>query len=162
MQPSRAEGWWVAMLLELKRNKLNQVCTLGSLYVDSAFECFTVEDVVRLDDPSTPANEGAKVYGKTAIPAGTYEVIVTVSPKFGKRFPRLVDVPNFTGILIHNGLSAEDTLGCILVGSTITGNSIKPGTTKPAFAKLMAKIEAALVRGEKVHITVTNDFLAAA
>lgn len=150
------------MLLELKRNKLNSVCTLGSLYVDSLFECFTLEDVVRLDDPSTPANEGAKVYGQTAIPAGTYEVIVTVSPKFKKRFPRLVDVPGFTGILIHNGLDADDTLGCILVGSAIAGNSIKPGTTKPAFAKLMAQIEAALARGESVKITVSNDFLAVA
>lgn len=146
------------MLLELKRNKLNSVCTKGRLLVDGVFECLTLEDIVRIDDPSTPQDEGKKVYGETAIPAGTYKVIVTVSPKFGKRFPRLVDVPNFTGILIHNGLDAEDTLGCILVGNAYSGDSIKPGTTKPAFARLMAKIEAAVARNEDISIVVTNEY----
>ena len=57
-----------------------------------------------------------KIPGRTAIPAGVYEVIVNISPRFRRKLPRLLDVPGFDGILIHRGNTAEDTSGCILVG----------------------------------------------
>ena len=150
------------MKIELHRRKLTAKATLGDLFVDGVFECHTLEDVVRLNDPTTPQNEGAKVWGATAIPAGVYKVIINLSQRFKRLMMRLLNVPDFTGILIHGGNTAEDTHGCILVGQELAGETIKAGTSTPAVKALQAKVQAALDRGEEVTIAITNDFLEAA
>jgi hypothetical protein len=52
------------------------------------------------------------------IPAGTYEVRITLSPRFHKPLPLLMNVPGRTGIRIHTGTKPEHSQGCILVGAT--------------------------------------------
>ena len=42
---------------------------LGYLDIDGTRYCHTLEDTVRLDDPSTPQNEGTKVQDKTRLQA---------------------------------------------------------------------------------------------
>lgn len=108
------------MKLLLKRIALRETYTIGKLYVDNHLFCDTCEDKVR------DIEREGKVYGKTAIPYGTYKVTLKVqSPKFSQRasydwckgyLPRLLNVPHFDGILIHAGNTAEDSAGCILVG----------------------------------------------
>lgn len=44
-----------------------------------------------------------KVYGKTAIPTGQYNVSWNYSSKFKKMMPLIEDVPGFSGIRIHAG-----------------------------------------------------------
>ena len=48
------------------------------------------------------------------IPAGTYPVERTWSPKFKKFLPILNDVPDRSGIRIHRGSIPEHSQGCIL------------------------------------------------
>ena len=102
--------------------------TIGKLSVDGTYLCDTLEDKVRdlkdmnhdgdFDEPG----EG-KIYGQTAIPYGRYRIEFIYWKKHNRMVPHLLDVPGFTGILIHGGVTSEDTLGCILVGE----NKIKGG-----------------------------------
>lgn len=106
------------MKLKLIRKFLASDYTIGKLYINDEFFCDTLEDKVRdlnKDGDLNDAGEG-KVFGETAIPYGIYSVIMTMSPRFKRILPRLVDVNGFDGILIHSGNKAKDTHGCILVG----------------------------------------------
>jgi hypothetical protein len=143
------------MELLLIRNPTEQGTTLGKLTVDGAFECFTLEDEVRVDNPATPQNEGAKVYGKTAIPAGRYKITITFSPKFQKEMLLVNEVPGFTGIRIHSGNDAEDTLGCILVGQ-VTDSDTRIHGGSIALPALFKKVSAILNKGEEVWLTIRN------
>ena len=111
------------MQLTLERKIYDDAFTSGDLFVDGVFFCHTLEDCVRqlpARCPWTSRGEAcrcsAKRYGQTAIPAGRYRVSVDYSPRFGRRLPRVHDVPHFLGILIHSGNTAHDSAGCILVG----------------------------------------------
>lgn len=132
------------MKLSLKRIDKREDCTIGELYVDGKFECYTLEDVVRED--------GVKILGQTAIPEGTYEVVISLSPRFQKLLPLLLNVPNFEGVRIHTGNTAADTEGCILVGRKRLVNSI--GESRLAFDALFPKIQAA----EHTIITISDTY----
>lgn len=132
------------MKLDLKRTECGKVCTIGELLVDGVHECWTLEDVVRAD--------GVKVFGETAIPAGTYTVDITYSPRFKRDLPLLIGVQNFIGIRIHPGNTASDTEGCILVGQGKGPNVILE--SRAAFAMLMGKLCMAKKRGEAITIEV--------
>jgi hypothetical protein len=94
-----------------------------------------------------------KVFGKTAIPYGTYEIVRTYSNKYKKILPLLMNVPHFEGIRIHSGNTAEDTDGCILPGfNTVKG---KVTDSRNTFKKLDAWIESASKKG-KVYIQIVD------
>lgn len=131
------------MKLELIREPSANGCTLGKLTVNGTFECLTLEDVVREE----------KIHGQTAIPAGTYEVRITFSPRFQRDLPLLVGVPNFEGVRIHPGNTAADTEGCILVGTTPGPASV--GNSRLAFNALFAKLSDAWKRHETIWITIS-------
>lgn len=145
------------MILSLHRLSSNEAATLGRLYVNDAFECITLEDVVRALGP----DGSPKVQDATAIPAGTYPIKIGPSPAHqGRLFMRLQDVPYFTGILIHSGNDDVDTHGCILVGQVVDGpDHIHGGSL--ALPMLQAQVAKALGAGEDVSIVITDDFLLA-
>jgi hypothetical protein len=119
------------MNLSLKRSLKGLTATIGRLSVDGVEFCWTLEDPIR---------KGAKVYGETAIPAGTYKVTITMSNRFKKEMPELHSVPGFTGVRIHSGNVASDTEGCILVGMTKLSDSMI-GESRTAFNELMNKLK---------------------
>ena len=134
------------MELKLLRKYKKPTYTIGTLSVDGAYLCDTLEDRVR--DLVTER----KVKGNTAIPVGRYRVILNWSPRFGKPLPLLLDVPHFEGIRIHAGNTAKDTEGCILVG-----RNTQPGTltdSKATMAELMQVLTSANNRKEEMWITV--------
>jgi hypothetical protein len=131
------------MNIRLLRKTFTEESTIGDLTVNGQPECFTLEDKVR----------AVKIHGKTAIPAGIYEVTITFSEKFKKPLPLLLNVSNFAGIRIHSGNTAVDTEGCILVGTTKGPDRVN--NSRVAFKALFAKIEAALKK-EKVFIEVVG------
>lgn len=121
------------MLIEVKRFEFKDTYTVGKMYIDNIYECYTLEDVVR---------KGAKVNGQTAIPTGTYNLIINHSNRFNRDLPLLEKVPNFTGVRIHAGNTSQNTEGCILVGTTWTGKDFI-GNSKVAFNKLFEKLKKA-------------------
>lgn len=121
------------MKLKLLRTRMLPDRTIGQLYIDDVFFCFTLEDQVRA---------GEKVYGETAIPEGRYKVTLEKSPKFGDNTITINCVAGFDGIRIHSGNSPADTKGCPLIGYKLTkDNLIAFGSTRPAVADLKEKIK---------------------
>lgn len=106
------------MKLELYRKYRKNGYTIGLLYADGKFVCNTLEDTDRGLTSAMSERQIAsiKVKGKTAIPTGTYPIIVTYSPRFKKQMPLLCNTKNFEGVRIHSGNTANDTEGCILCG----------------------------------------------
>lgn len=115
----------------------------------------TVEDPVRvLTDCSKTTCKG-KVPGATAIPAGTYEIRDTYSPRFGRMMLELIDVPGFQGIRIHSGNTADDTEGCLIPGLVQTATGVY--YSRPAVEQLNRDIREKLKTGP-VWIKITNEF----
>jgi len=124
------------MKIEVKRFEFGSHYTIGKMYIDGEFECYTLEDKYR--DSSIP-----KVKGQTAIPNGTYRVIIDHSTRFNKDMPHILNVPNFSGIRIHSGNTDQDTEGCILVGLTWNGADTI-GNSRAAYNHLYDKLAVAL------------------
>lgn len=123
-------------VVEVVRCRTSEYGTFGRLFVNDDFFCYTLE----------PAKNNIKPY---PIPCGVYDLKMdVVSPKYRFRFPyssykgrvpRIVDVPNFHGVLIHIGNFVKDTLGCILVGERANLSRLFNSTN--AYIKLFNKLD---------------------
>lgn len=138
------------MKLLLKRKVLANTYTMGELWVNDVFFCHTIEDKVR-------AKAGMwkrifKIKAQTAIPYGTYPVLVTWSPRFKRQLTGVFNVPDFEGIRIHNGTSELSSEGCIIVSHHVAGPG-KLVNDKAAMNQLCVLIEDAQKK-EKVTLEI--------
>jgi len=140
--------------LTLKRSFRGPEYTIGHLYINDKFFCDTLEgrdrglrasmgdaEVVRLKAP-----------GETAIPTGEYEVSMKwQSTKFKQKswarpyggiVPRIMNVPGFSGVLIHPGNTKDDTEGCVLVGENkVKGKVINSVDTYHRLMQILMSVE---------------------
>lgn len=100
--------------LTLVRRWRTDDTTMGELYHGDIKLCYMLEDKYREIIGNSVVEW--KVSGRTAIPAGRYPLIQTMSNRFKRVMPLLVGVPGFAGVRIHSGNTHEDTEGCLLVG----------------------------------------------
>lgn len=135
--------------------------TIGALYVDGKFECFTLEDREQPD---------GKVYGETRIPAGEYEIALRKDSPMANKYDRryretmhdgmlwLRDVPGFEWVYIHIGNTDKDTSGCILVGEGVQMDMRggKLSRSRPAYLHLYPQVLGAIKMGHKVTLEVVR------
>lgn len=142
------------MKLKLERTMCGMKSTIGQLSIDGRHFAMTCEDVDRMLEDG---DGSGKVKGQTCIPRGTYVIKLTMSNRFKRILPLLLDVPFFTGVRIHPGNTNEDTEGCLLVGSGVSMFGDAKGVTNSAttFKLLFATLEVAATRGEEITIGVT-------
>lgn len=134
------------MIVTVKRDTLTEKSTIGRMFIGDEFICYTLEDVVR--------PEGIKEYGKTAIPEGTYKMVIDYSTRFKKPMPHILDVPMFEGIRIHAGNTSEDVSGCLAIGYTKGIDFI--GRSREAFNDFMIRLNSFLEEGD-VNIKIQNN-----
>jgi hypothetical protein len=119
----------------------------GLLVTDGAMQCFTLE---RMD---------------VAIPEGAYPVTLTVSqraidghlwaPGTENKLPLLTDVPGRVGIRMHAGNVANDSDGCILLGTLAREDQIIQ--SRPAVVRIVSLLKDAVAAGDTVVLTVKTD-----
>ena len=155
------------MKIKVQRKARKATYTVGKVYIDGTPFCDSLEDTDRgatqvMPFVSTGGNKGYwvrhsntsidKVPSKTAIPTGRYDACSYYWPKFKSYVVQLLRVPGFTGILLHNGMTADNSEGCILLGKNnivgrLDGNRIYMDA-------IVARVMAAEHRGEKVEVEV--------
>jgi len=83
------------------------------------------------------------------IPAGTYPLNRTWSPKFKKLLPIIEEVPEREGIRIHTGTKPEHSTGCVLVTPMAAAN-----------LDIMFNYIEKNTEDEKVQIEIIDDYSA--
>jgi hypothetical protein len=140
------------MKLLLQREPSVNEATLGKLYIDGSFTCDVLEDEMR-EVHGVPVAEW-KVKSKTAIPAGTYQIVAEESPRFGPNTLTLVGVEGYLYIRIHAGNDSGDTDGCLLPGTRNSNCTVS--NSRLMLAALKMRILPVLQAGEVVTITIEN------
>ena len=130
------------MILTLERRPQTDGVQMGDLYLDGAFLAFTLE----------PSSDEAH----PCIPSGRYRIVMTMSTRFKRMMPLLLDVPGRSGIRIHSGNIEGDSSGCLILGSTRTNTTV--GKSRAACNDFESLLAGPLARGEDIWIDVREGF----
>lgn len=144
------------MILEVRRRIKGDTYTISDLFINDVIFCQMLEDQDRGLMFQMPLEEikKIKVWGKTAIPTGVYEMVFNYSDKFKRELPLLLDVPGYAGIRIHEGNFSENTDGCLLPGK----EGKRMVTNSVATLKKLLPILKAASKKEKIYVFVTTNY----
>lgn len=142
------------MKLKLIRERFHENETIGKLYVNNVLFSCTLEPTFRglHSDMNEDEIKRRKIYGVTAIPKGSYHVILTFSKRFQKILPEILHVKGFVGVRIHAGNYAKDTQGCILLGNYNGGNYVSE--SRQYVERLVKMMQGSINDDEGVTITI--------
>lgn len=147
------------MLITVNRFTSDSDSTLSTISIDGRFECFGLEDEKRID----------KIIGETRIPNGFYSVrlrkVGGFHANYSGRFQdfhegmlQVMDVPNFTNILVHVGNTDDDTAGCLLTGCNAnTSQRLSVGSSVKAYKGFYTKVIEAAKKGSLTIEYWNND-----
>ncbi|WP_338813650.1 DUF5675 family protein [Bernardetia sp. Wsw4-3y2] len=149
------------LIIRLFRFQQTKNTTLSTLSVGGR-TWFVLEDALRKN----------KIKGKTAIPAGRYEIKLREEgrihlnylKKFGKNWHKgtlhIQDIPNYLWVLIHIGNDKEDTEGCPLTGKTWgrdKNGDFEVYNSTDAYKEFYPIPTNWLLSGKRVFIDIVND-----
>lgn len=152
------------MKLTIDRKYKKENYTIGKLYINGEYFSDVIEDTDRdlTKDMSEDEIYEKKIYGKTAIPKGIYEIKMTYSPKFHNRqwakmtsgkVPQIMNVPCWSGVRIHPANEASELLGCIAPGKN-TKKGMVTSSTHYYTVLVIDHIFPAIENGENVQIEI--------
>jgi len=166
------------MKILVNRIYLREAYTVGCMKIHDGtrwmYFCDTIEPraIAWSDDPDIGQVGEERVAGQTAIPEGTYRIVMKENKTYKRMMPTLVAVPQFLRVVIRTGKRPEQTRGDILLGHlqrTVAYERIPSPmfgfhpsddpTLKSSllyFNLLVKQIEEALARGEAVWLTVRS------
>ena len=140
------------------RRIYTEISTIGDMLIDDNFHFYTLEDKDRQRQPDgaiIPWEPKIKVYAETAIPYGSYRMIVNRSPKYKRVMPLIQNVPNFGGVRVHVLNFAQESEGCIGVGYTKSKDFI--GRSRDAFKSFYELLLKALSDGGYARLVISNE-----
>ena len=148
------------MLLHTIRISTTDFSSLGAMYIDGSFACWTLEDTKRAFE---------KIDGETRIPDGLYEIKLRaeggMNARYSAKFPfhrgmlHLQNVPRFSWVYIHYGNKRAHTQGCILVGDGLNNNVVADGfsgSSVKAYSRIYPLVADELLAGGRVKIRISN------
>jgi len=105
------------MIAEIVRMEQSEEGTYGVLKINGRVICLTLERPWENNKPNV-----------SCIPEGIYLCKRVKSPKFGDTF-EVTDVPGRTHILFHKGNKVQESLGCVILGSSYS-DSLNPSDVR--------------------------------
>lgn len=150
------------MKIKVIREILTPTETLGSLFINNKFFCYTLEDTDRQLRQTHSADfiKAHKLQAQTAIPSGEYSVVLSMSNRFKRLLPEVLNVTGFAGIRIHGGNTHLDSEGCILVAKqrNVNKKSSWSGIVNWILGsqekQLVVEMQKALAKGEKIELSI--------
>tara|TARA_R110000868_G_scaffold136447_1_gene349407 strand:+ start:18320 stop:18775 length:456 start_codon:yes stop_codon:yes gene_type:complete len=150
------------MKIKVVREFRSATETLGTMYINDKFFCYTLEDFDRKlkqsqDEEFIKAN---KIQKLTAMPSGNYRVILSISNRFQRLMPEVLNVKGFAGIRIHGGNTHENTEGCILIAKNrfidkpSTFGKIRNWIQGSMEVQLIKEIQKALNKNETIELSI--------